>query len=97
MNERPQIRSCISKTLMGYIIFYKDFWNKGNSFLQCRTLLTLQGNCSSPILSYQSVCLSWRWICDVPKYMMVSGDRAQLLGLNLEGLRRTGFSSEEAS
>ncbi|KAL5698773.1 acyl-[acyl-carrier-protein]--UDP-N-acetylglucosamine O-acyltransferase [Ranunculus cassubicifolius] len=32
---------------------------------------------------------------DVPKYMMVSGDRAQLRGLNLEGLRRNGFSSEE--
>ncbi|KAL5698334.1 acyl-[acyl-carrier-protein]--UDP-N-acetylglucosamine O-acyltransferase [Ranunculus cassubicifolius] len=32
---------------------------------------------------------------DVPKYMMVSGDRAQHRGLNLEGLRRNGFSSEE--
>ncbi|PIA43056.1 hypothetical protein AQUCO_02000481v1, partial [Aquilegia coerulea] len=32
---------------------------------------------------------------DVPKYMMVSGDRAQLCGLNFEGLRRHGFSSEE--
>ncbi|KAL5715005.1 acyl-[acyl-carrier-protein]--UDP-N-acetylglucosamine O-acyltransferase [Ranunculus cassubicifolius] len=32
---------------------------------------------------------------DVPKYMMVSGDRAQLRGLNLEGLRHNGFSSEQ--
>ncbi|XP_072960261.1 probable acyl-[acyl-carrier-protein]--UDP-N-acetylglucosamine O-acyltransferase, mitochondrial isoform X3 [Typha angustifolia] len=32
---------------------------------------------------------------DVPKYMMVSGDRAELRGLNLEGLRRNGFSSME--
>ncbi|XP_077210713.1 bacterial transferase hexapeptide repeat-containing protein isoform X1 [Tasmannia lanceolata] len=32
---------------------------------------------------------------DVPKYMMVSGDRAELRGLNLEGLRRRGFSSIE--
>ncbi|KAI3978242.1 hypothetical protein MKX01_013073 [Papaver californicum] len=32
---------------------------------------------------------------DVPKYMMVTGDRADLRGLNLEGLRRCGFSSEE--
>ncbi|KAK9131021.1 hypothetical protein Sjap_011508 [Stephania japonica] len=32
---------------------------------------------------------------DVPRYMMVSGDRAELRGLNLEGLRRNGFSSEE--
>ncbi|XP_039118992.1 probable acyl-[acyl-carrier-protein]--UDP-N-acetylglucosamine O-acyltransferase, mitochondrial isoform X2 [Dioscorea cayenensis subsp. rotundata] len=32
---------------------------------------------------------------DVPKYMMVSGDRAELRGLNLEGLRRHGFSSME--
>ncbi|EOY30493.1 Bacterial transferase hexapeptide repeat-containing protein isoform 1 [Theobroma cacao] len=28
---------------------------------------------------------------DVPKYMMVSGERAELRGLNLEGLRRRGF------
>lgn len=32
---------------------------------------------------------------DVPKYMMVSGERAELRGLNLEGLRRNGFSSME--
>ncbi|XP_008795481.2 probable acyl-[acyl-carrier-protein]--UDP-N-acetylglucosamine O-acyltransferase, mitochondrial [Phoenix dactylifera] len=32
---------------------------------------------------------------DVPKYMLVSGDRAELRGLNLEGLRRHGFSSME--
>ncbi|KAI3888822.1 hypothetical protein MKW92_003165 [Papaver armeniacum] len=32
---------------------------------------------------------------DVPKYMMVTGDRADLRGLNLEGLRRRGFSNEE--
>ncbi|KAJ4787472.1 Acyl-[acyl-carrier-protein]--UDP-N-acetylglucosamine O-acyltransferase [Rhynchospora pubera] len=30
---------------------------------------------------------------DVPKYMMVSGARAELRGLNLEGLRRNGFSA----
>lgn len=29
--------------------------------------------------------------------MMVSGDRAELRGLNLEGLRRHGFSSMEVS
>jgi acyl-[acyl carrier protein]--UDP-N-acetylglucosamine O-acyltransferase len=28
-------------------------------------------------------------------YMMVSGDRAELRGLNLEGLRRCGFSDLE--
>ncbi|KAH8934584.1 hypothetical protein BDL97_18G090800 [Sphagnum fallax] len=32
---------------------------------------------------------------DVPMYMMVSGDRAELRGLNLEGLRRCGFSDLE--
>ncbi|XP_048491037.1 probable acyl-[acyl-carrier-protein]--UDP-N-acetylglucosamine O-acyltransferase, mitochondrial isoform X2 [Beta vulgaris subsp. vulgaris] len=32
---------------------------------------------------------------DVPKFMMVSGDRAELRGLNLEGLRRRGFSDTE--
>ncbi|MBA0747549.1 hypothetical protein Gogos_004456, partial [Gossypium gossypioides] len=33
---------------------------------------------------------------DVPKYMMVSGDRAELRGLNFEGLRRCGFQVTEA-
>ncbi|KAI3711571.1 hypothetical protein L1987_70110 [Smallanthus sonchifolius] len=32
---------------------------------------------------------------DVPKYTMVAGDRAELRGLNLEGLRRSGFSVTE--
>ncbi|KAL3535636.1 hypothetical protein ACH5RR_004097 [Cinchona calisaya] len=32
---------------------------------------------------------------DVPKYMMVSGERAELRGLNLEGLRRRGFPVTE--
>ncbi|PSS01964.1 Acyl-[acyl-carrier-protein]--UDP-N-acetylglucosamine O-acyltransferase [Actinidia chinensis var. chinensis] len=32
---------------------------------------------------------------DIPKYMMVSGERAELRGLNLEGLRRRGFSDTE--
>ncbi|KAL3635705.1 hypothetical protein CASFOL_020252 [Castilleja foliolosa] len=32
---------------------------------------------------------------DVPNYTMVSGERAELRGLNLEGLRRRGFSSVE--
>ncbi|GAB4852752.1 hypothetical protein Ancab_016961 [Ancistrocladus abbreviatus] len=32
---------------------------------------------------------------DVPKFMMVSGERAELRGLNLEGLRRRGFSVKE--
>lgn len=32
---------------------------------------------------------------DVPMYMMVSGDRAELRGLNLEGMRRLGFSELE--
>ncbi|XP_047338985.1 probable acyl-[acyl-carrier-protein]--UDP-N-acetylglucosamine O-acyltransferase, mitochondrial [Impatiens glandulifera] len=32
---------------------------------------------------------------DVPKYVMVSGERAKLHGLNLEGLRRRGFSDAE--
>lgn len=32
---------------------------------------------------------------DVPRYMMVSGERAELRGLNLEGLRRRGFSAIE--
>lgn len=32
---------------------------------------------------------------DVPKYMMVSGARAELRGLNLEGLRRNAFSTME--
>ncbi|XVE54111.1 hypothetical protein DITRI_Ditri03aG0055300 [Diplodiscus trichospermus] len=32
---------------------------------------------------------------DVPKYMMVSGERAELRGLNLEGLRRRGFQAAE--
>lgn len=32
---------------------------------------------------------------DVPKYTMVAGERAELRGLNLEGLRRQGFSVSE--
>jgi UDP-N-acetylglucosamine acyltransferase len=32
---------------------------------------------------------------DVPKYMMVCGSRAELRGLNLEGLRRNNFSITE--
>ncbi|XP_050937285.1 probable acyl-[acyl-carrier-protein]--UDP-N-acetylglucosamine O-acyltransferase, mitochondrial isoform X1 [Cucumis melo] len=32
---------------------------------------------------------------DVPKYMMVGGERPELRGLNLEGLRRNGFTVEE--
>ncbi|XP_012574805.1 probable acyl-[acyl-carrier-protein]--UDP-N-acetylglucosamine O-acyltransferase, mitochondrial [Cicer arietinum] len=32
---------------------------------------------------------------DVPKYMMVAGDRAELRGLNLVGLTRRGFTIEE--
>ncbi|KAK8929060.1 hypothetical protein KSP39_PZI017217 [Platanthera zijinensis] len=32
---------------------------------------------------------------DVPRYIMVSGDRAEIRGLNLEGLRRHGFSTAE--
>ncbi|XVE98009.1 hypothetical protein REPUB_Repub03eG0068300 [Reevesia pubescens] len=32
---------------------------------------------------------------DVPKYVMVSGERAELRGLNLEGLRRHGFQLTE--
>lgn len=32
---------------------------------------------------------------DVPRYTMVAGDRAELRGLNLEGLRRNGFSDQE--
>ncbi|WCJ42659.1 Acyl-[acyl-carrier-protein]--UDP-N-acetylglucosamine O-acyltransferase [Euphorbia peplus] len=32
---------------------------------------------------------------DVPKYGMVAGERAELRGLNLEGLRRHGFTSAE--
>ncbi|KAF5481871.1 hypothetical protein F2P56_002486 [Juglans regia] len=32
---------------------------------------------------------------DVPKYVMVAGERAELRGLNLEGLRRRGFTVTE--
>ncbi|KAJ0240664.1 Hexapeptide repeat-containing protein [Hirschfeldia incana] len=32
---------------------------------------------------------------DVPKYMMVTGERAELRGLNLEGLRRNGLTMSE--
>ncbi|XP_055801803.1 probable acyl-[acyl-carrier-protein]--UDP-N-acetylglucosamine O-acyltransferase, mitochondrial [Solanum dulcamara] len=32
---------------------------------------------------------------DVPKFIIVSGERAELRGLNLEGLRRRGFSAME--
>ncbi|KAL3700072.1 hypothetical protein R1sor_018094 [Riccia sorocarpa] len=32
---------------------------------------------------------------DVPMFMMVAGDRAKLRGLNLEGMRRCGFSDVE--
>lgn len=32
---------------------------------------------------------------DVPKYMMVAGDRAELRGLNIVGLTRCGFSTAE--
>ncbi|KAG0459973.1 hypothetical protein HPP92_023101 [Vanilla planifolia] len=32
---------------------------------------------------------------DVPRYMMVSGDRAEIRGLNFEGLRRLGFPTSE--
>eukprot|EP00257_Ricinus_communis_P014175 XP_015571789.1 probable acyl-[acyl-carrier-protein]--UDP-N-acetylglucosamine O-acyltransferase, mitochondrial isoform X2 [Ricinus communis] len=32
---------------------------------------------------------------DVPKYAMVAGERAELRGLNLEGLRRNGFTATQ--
>ena len=32
---------------------------------------------------------------DVPKYMMVAGERAELRGLNVVGLSRHGFSVTE--
>lgn len=32
---------------------------------------------------------------DVPKYMMVAGERAELRGLNVIGLTRRGFSTAE--
>lgn len=32
---------------------------------------------------------------DVPKYVMVAGERAELRGLNLVGLTRCGFSTAE--
>jgi UDP-N-acetylglucosamine acyltransferase len=31
----------------------------------------------------------------VPRYIMVAGDRAEMRGLNLEGLRRNGFTDQE--
>lgn len=34
---------------------------------------------------------------DVPPFMTVQGDRARLVGLNLEGLRRKGLSDDEIS
>ncbi|KAK9697174.1 hypothetical protein RND81_08G019600 [Saponaria officinalis] len=34
---------------------------------------------------------------DVPKFTLVSGERAELRGLNLEGLRRHGFSDTEVN
>lgn len=34
---------------------------------------------------------------DVPKYTVVAGERAELRGLNLEGLRRRGFSVTEVN
>lgn len=36
-----------------------------------------------------------RIVQDVPPYMMVDGDSAKIVGLNLVGLRRAGFSAEE--
>lgn len=32
---------------------------------------------------------------DVPKYVMVSGERSELHGLNVVGLTRCGFSNTE--
>lgn len=39
--------------------------------------------------------ISLKIVQDVPKYMMVAGERAVLRGLNLEGLRRNGFTAAE--
>uniref|UniRef100_A0A0E0JNE8 Uncharacterized protein n=1 Tax=Oryza punctata TaxID=4537 RepID=A0A0E0JNE8_ORYPU len=39
--------------------------------------------------------LKYKIAQDVPRYMMVAGDRAELRGLNLEGLKRNGFSDQE--
>lgn len=36
-------------------------------------------------------------VMDVPPFSMVQGDRARLAGLNLEGLKRRGFSAGEIS
>ncbi|GJN17840.1 hypothetical protein PR202_gb04942 [Eleusine coracana subsp. coracana] len=41
--------------------------------------------------------LKYKVTQDVPRYMMVAGDRAELRGLNLEGLRRNGFADQEVS
>ncbi|KAK0570815.1 hypothetical protein LWI29_006896 [Acer saccharum] len=55
---------------------------------------------SGPDFSIYSVILCNEepgFICsqDVPKYTMVAGERAELRGLNLEGLRRRGFTITE--
>lgn len=34
---------------------------------------------------------------DIPKYAMVAGERAELRGLNVEGLRRHGFTAMEVT
>jgi UDP-N-acetylglucosamine acyltransferase len=36
-------------------------------------------------------------VMDVPPYTTAQGDRARLVGLNLEGLKRKGFTAEEIS
>ncbi|KAH0901322.1 hypothetical protein HID58_040825 [Brassica napus] len=51
-----------------------------------------QSSTSSVILALSLSLAVVLWFQDVPKYMMVTGERGELRGLNLEGLRRNGFT-----
>ena len=56
---------------------------------KCSSLFT------NPISFNNTTCMKVSQ--DVPKYMMVAGERPELRGLNLEGLRRNGFTVEEVA
>lgn len=73
-------------TLLGGHVIFQDHVHTGGGvavFQRCQ------------IDSYAFVAGGSMVARDVPMYMMVSGGRAELCGLNLEGLRRHGFCNDE--
>ncbi|MCO5589454.1 hypothetical protein L7F22_043421 [Adiantum nelumboides] len=73
-------------TLLGGHVILQDYVHTGGG-------VAVHQRCQ--IDSYAFVAGGSMVVRDVPMYVMVSGDRAQIRGLNVEGLRRHNFGDNE--